>query len=164
MELYEFLYGFVRLTKPEFIVETGTFLGNSAKIMALAMLENGFPEFAKKERIWTIDPSPQIKQKIPPIVKTLRGKSVELLPELMNKIPKIDLAFLDSDHKKDTLKKELEIVHPKITKSGFILIHDYSSIGEIRLAVQEFLSPRSDFYNQIEMKSIFGLLIMEKIK
>src|SRR5262250_1709412 len=40
-EVYDFLYGLVRLFKPKVILETGTYKGGAAKAMALAAKENG---------------------------------------------------------------------------------------------------------------------------
>lgn len=40
-EVYDFLYGLVRLLKPKLILETGTYKGGATKAMAKAALENG---------------------------------------------------------------------------------------------------------------------------
>ena len=52
IEVGEFLYGLVRIVKPERILETGTRYGVSAAFMALALLENG------RGRLTTIEVEP----------------------------------------------------------------------------------------------------------
>ncbi len=49
MEVGEFLYGFIRMIKPEAILETGTYKGVSAALMGLALKENGFGKLTTVE-------------------------------------------------------------------------------------------------------------------
>jgi predicted O-methyltransferase YrrM len=49
VEVGEFLYGFVRMIKPDAILETGTHQGISAASMALALRDNGFGKITTVE-------------------------------------------------------------------------------------------------------------------
>lgn len=50
----------------------------------------------------------------------------------------IDLAFIDGDHSKEGVKKDLEAIFPKMKSGGVILCHDCSPDTPTREGVSEF--------------------------
>ena len=123
LETAEFLYTFVRILKPETIVETGAHLGISALYMAAGMLENSQKVC---NRIITCEVIPELIH----IAKmTWKENSVDHLIDIRNCYSleldvqqEIDLLFLDSEpqYRYDELLK----FFPKVRDRGFILIHD----------------------------------------
>lgn len=128
IEVAEFLYSLVRMTKPKFILETGTHLGISALYMALGCQKN------KKGSIWTCEVIPELQRdakllwndlKVTPHINSI------LQPSLQVEIPKgleIDLLFLDSEPQ--FRFDEFLRFWDKVSPGGFIVIHDlHPSLG-----------------------------------
>lgn len=104
----EFLYGFVRILKPMLAVETGTYLGHSAKMLYRAVIENGMGHFV------TCDPNPQCW--FEGLFSGIDYRSVMSLdlPELRE----ADFIFSDSDYQ--FREKEIELAKP----GAVIVVHD----------------------------------------
>lgn len=145
VEVLEFLYGLVRLLKPEIVVETGSWKGFGTVHLAQACKDN---EFGK---VYTCETNPfiaaqanglLIEQDLNKYTHIKQTTGVELI-KLM---PYIDFAFLDSAL---TVRvDEAELVLPKLRKNGVIVVHDTSRFyvknhpeGEgPRLAVRAFVA------------------------
>jgi glycosyltransferase involved in cell wall biosynthesis len=56
VEVLDFLYAFVRMTKPDRVIETGTWFGRSAIAIASALRDNGFGH------LWTIEQSDEVAE------------------------------------------------------------------------------------------------------
>ncbi len=122
-EVLEFLKSLVTTTKPELIVETGSFMGVSTLWLAQGLKENGFGKvisceydpavFAKaQERV----AESQVKEWI-----DLRNES-----SLEMKVDgRIDLLFSDSDM--PIREQEVRRYLPQLNPQGLILMHDASS-------------------------------------
>ena len=119
-EVGEFLYGFVRLTKPDCILETGTHRGISTLYMAAALKENA------KGHIWTLEIFDEnIKASralwrdtgVDSFATCLKQDSLSYRPEGM-----FDILFLDSEpqYRFD----EFVNFYPHLKPGGFIFIHD----------------------------------------
>lgn len=119
-ETGEFLYGLVRLLKPENILETGTYTGISALYMAQAMKDNGKGSMItleiekghkdRAEKLWN-------NCGISQYVVCLLGESLRLEPHSI-----YDLLFLDSEPQ--LRFQELVKFYPALREGGYILIHD----------------------------------------
>lgn len=120
-EVGEFLFGMVRVLKPQNICETGTHLGVSSSYLASALRANGFgklttieytKEFIQKsQELW-------IRLGLSDWIDTVQGLSYDFDP----KGTMYDLMFLDTEV--DIRLKELVKFYPNLKEGGFVLIHD----------------------------------------
>lgn len=114
-------------TKPDFIIETGTFQGGAALFYA-AVLTQVNPG----GRVITVDVTPKVKaaSKFPIFrgrVKVITGSSTA--PEVVAQIAKEVkgqkvLVTLDSLHTKDHVLKELELYAPLVSKGSYLVVQD----------------------------------------
>ncbi len=123
VEVLEFLRTLVTTTKPNLVVETGTFMGVSTLWIAEAMRLNGFGKIISCE----YDPKvfETAKQKIDTsefsdLIDLRNESSLE-----MNVDGTIDLFFSDSDM--PIREQEVRRYLPQISPFGLILMHDASS-------------------------------------
>lgn len=116
----EFLYGLVRILRPERILETGTYWGLSSSFMALALKENGFgmldtleitpQNVAKAKEKWA-------KLEIQNFITEHLVRSTEFEPKQY-----YDFIFLDTEP--EIRFEELTKFFYHLNMGGFILIHD----------------------------------------
>lgn len=123
VEVLDFLKSLILLLKPELIVETGTFIGHSALMMAEAMEANGLG------RIITIECDPVVFKKAN---EQIDGSKLRRRIEYRNgssldeKIDgEIDILYSDSDL--NIREQEVRRFLPQIKPGGLVLIHDASS-------------------------------------
>ena len=123
VEVLEFLRTLVTTTKPNLVVETGTFMGVSTLWIAEALRLNGFG------RIVSCEYDPKVfetaKQKIDAsefrdLIDLRNESSLEMKVE-----GTIDLLFSDSDM--PIREPEVKRFLPQINPQGLILMHDASS-------------------------------------
>jgi predicted O-methyltransferase YrrM len=116
----EFLYGFVRMTKPEYILETGTHMGISSSYMGKALVDN------KKGTLTTIEIEKEHintskarwdRIGISDYVFVDKENSTEYDVEY-----DCDLMFLDSEP--NLRFRELRRFFPRLKPGGFAFIHD----------------------------------------
>lgn len=144
-------------TKPDFIIEAGTFAGGSAALWATILREVN-----PAGRVITIDIHDsahrarrlEVAQKM---VTFVIGSSTD--PKIVAEIAeqtkgKRVLVILDSDHRKDHVLKELESYAPLINVGSYIVVQDsninghpvWSDFGPGPMeAIQDFLKSRKDF-------------------
>jgi predicted O-methyltransferase YrrM len=119
-EVGDFLYGMVRILKPNRIFETGTHLGISACYMGLALRDN------KKGKLTTVENVPSnIKSARELLKEHSVSKYVEVLEADVRQIEldgEFDLLFLDSEpqYRFD----ELTRFYPHLRGGGYAFIHD----------------------------------------
>ena len=123
VEVLQFLRTLVQTTKPDLIVETGSFLGVSTLWMAEALQNNGRGHIISCE----FDPLVFTKAKakieaspLAPFIELRNESSLE-----MNVPGTVDLFFSDSDI--DIREQEVKRFLPQIRPHGLILMHDASS-------------------------------------
>ncbi len=133
LEVGEFLYAFVKMTKPLRILETGTHLGVSAMYMAQALKENRgggrvitleiFDENIKQsKKLWR-------ETGVSEYVKAVKKPSLEYEAS-----EEFDLLFLDSEP--DIRFDEVNRFYPRLKPGGFIFIHDlHPNLGQSNLFI-----------------------------
>jgi cephalosporin hydroxylase len=138
--------------KPDLIIETGTALGGSALYFASLM------DLLCKGQIVTIDiESPKSKPQHPRVTY-IQGSSVAAeIMETLNQYVKgkeVVLVFLDSDHTKAHVLKEMELYGRLVTSGSYMVVEDtnmnghpvFKDFGEGPYeAVEEFLKTHGDF-------------------
>lgn len=120
VQVGEFLFGLVRMIRPEFIFETGTHLGISSAYMGLALRDNKYgilttceifkDNIEKSEALWK-------RLGINDYILADRERSLDYELDY-----DVDLLFLDSEP--DVRFKELRRFYPRVKKGGYIFIHD----------------------------------------
>jgi cephalosporin hydroxylase len=148
-------------TKPDFIVETGTFYGGSALVWA-TILQHVNP----KGRVITVDIEDltQEAKKLPlwkEKVDFLLGSSVapEVLEAISKKVEeKKVLIIFDSDHHKNHVLKELFAYSKFVQVGGYMIVQDTNSNGHPVTpgsgpgpmeAVEEFLAVNKHFESDL---------------
>lgn len=138
-------------TRPDIVVETGTYRGGSAHFLASVcdLLDSG--------EVVSIDIEP-VRDDYPghPRITYLGGRSSTdpgLLAEVRERVSaRRTMIILDSDHSKSHVDAELEAYAPLVPLGCYLIVED-SNIGQIRQdllpgpleSVESFLAGRSDF-------------------
>jgi len=128
VEVLEFLYSLVRLTKPQIILETGTYHGHGTVHLAQAAKDNGFG------RVITCDCGrDEIEVAKARIYSYGLGNLVEFNCctgfELISRVKDVDFAFLDSAS--GTCRaEELRQLLPKLSRQAVVAVHDTSTIHQ----------------------------------
>jgi predicted O-methyltransferase YrrM len=126
VEVLDFLKTLVTTTKPELVVETGTFLGSSTLRIAEGLKENGFG------RVITCEADPKVFEQAR---KRFLGSGLAEWIELRNESSlemkvegRIDLLYCDSDL--PLRETEVRWFLPQVNPNGLILMHDASSASQ----------------------------------
>lgn len=130
----KWIYICIRAKKPDIIIETGVSHGYSSWVILNAIQKN------QKGHLYSIDLAGNdtnsdynlTQEKIGQVVaESLKkdwtliiGDVKEKLPELLEKLPEIDLFFHDSDHSYQHMKFEFDIAFQHLDKNGIILSDD----------------------------------------
>lgn len=120
VEVAEFLYSLVRLTKPLEILETGTYKGVSSLYMAQGVIDNGFGKLTTLEIDLTVlNEAKKLWDAcgVSSVINSLLQRSTDVQDNLQ-----YDLAFLDTEP--GIRFEELKMFYPHVKEGGFILIHD----------------------------------------
>ena len=115
------LYALVLNQRPQVIVETGTFYGYSAWVMACALATWG----DEGAMVYTIDPEQALiadQVKDHPYIDCRAGLSQNVLPELLEEVGEVQFAFLDSS--KRIAYREFQTIDPYMPEGGIICFHD----------------------------------------
>jgi hypothetical protein len=133
-------YVVCRILMPEVVVETGVADGFSSSFILQALEKNS------RGHLYSIDLPNQAGQElasgrstgwlVPDVLRrrwTLRiGSSVEILPELAAKLPKIDIFYHDSDHRYDHMMFEFQQMQAQISAGGLLLCDDITENSAFR--------------------------------
>ncbi|MGA2904805.1 MAG: class I SAM-dependent methyltransferase [Candidatus Korobacteraceae bacterium] len=157
VEVLEFLRTLVTTTKPELVVETGTFMGVSTLWIAEALRTNGFG------RIISCEYDPKVfaaaKQKIGAsefrdLIDLRNESSLEMKVE-----GTIDFFFSDSDM--PIREQEVRRYLPQISPFGVILMHDASShLKQVREAALKL--EREGLISVVMLPTPRGLVVAQK--
>jgi cephalosporin hydroxylase len=111
-------------TKPDLIIETGTFMGGSALFMANML------DIAGKGLVYTVDYSVAYDENLPSHnrIAYFKGSSTnsELIKKIKNEMngAKSVMVCLDSDHSKDNVLNEMEKYSPFVTVGNYMIVDD----------------------------------------
>ena len=133
------LYRVVRHYNPKTIIELGTSLGISTAYMAAAN---------KEATIYTIEGSPVIQQRAAanfkelqlPSIKSLPGAFDSVLPQVLDAVSRIDLAYVDGNHRlQPTLRYFGQLLQKRTADSMFIFddIHWSKEMEEAWRVIQQ---------------------------
>lgn len=138
--------------RPDVIVECGTYKGGSAYYMAHLM------DLAGKGRVITIDIEKYPDLPAHPRITYLLGSSTD--PQIVRQVREAIrpgetvMVFLDSDHSKAHVSRELEMYHGLVTPGSYLVVEDTDLNGHPILpkhgpgpmeAAEEFLRGNPDF-------------------
>jgi hypothetical protein len=124
-------YAVCRMLKPTVVIETGVAYGVTSSFILAAMAEN------QHGQLYSID-LPPLSNDGDQFVGTLvpdelrsrwnlhRGTSRRLLPELLAKLPAVDVFIHDSLHTQRNILFELETVSPSLAHPAAVLVDDAS--------------------------------------
>jgi len=112
-------YAFVRLLKPQIVVETGVDKGLGSVLLCAALLRNQAEGFYGQYFGTDINPDAGflLAEPYTRVGRILYGDSIQYLQS----IPRIDLFVNDSDHSSEYERREYETIAPKLTAGGLIL-------------------------------------------
>ena len=106
-------------TRPDVIIECGTFRGGSAHFFADMM-----QAINRRGRVISVDIQP-VEQPPHPHVTYVRGDSSSVpLPKVSGRV----MVILDSDHSKEHVLKELDRFAPLVTPGCYLIVED-SNVG-----------------------------------
>lgn len=137
-----FYYHLIRLIKPKFGLEIGTFKAGTTEVLASAMQANGFGV------LFTIDPFGG--DRVPPIIENwpteLREyvsfsavNSMDFFIALEQKPVELDFVFIDGNHAYEYVSFDLNNSVRRIAPGGVIVLDDYDQPG-VHQAAKDFLA------------------------
>ena len=138
-------------TRPDVVVEAGTFAGGSALYLATILDQLG------QGRVITIDTTPQPDRPIHPRIEYVLGSSTD--PEIVRHVHQSvagrrTLVILDSDHTEDHVYAEMTAYSPLVHLGDYLIVEDTNVNGHPAWpgfgpgpmeAVNRFLAERQDF-------------------
>ena len=145
------LYGIVRATKPEYVIETGVASGVSNSFLNAALLENGFGTLYSIELPHSNSGEQDqdgstltwqdhgVGWAVPTEIRRAIGSRNVLiledvrtaLPALLGRLPRVDVFFHDDLHTPDHMLWEYRTVWPHLKRGG-VLVSDDANFGWIR--------------------------------
>ena len=137
--------------RPDLIVETGTYMGGSALFMAHIF------DIIGKGEVITIDIRDDLSRPIHPRIRYVKGSSADanLINSLLGDRPnETRLVVLDSEHSKNHVLAELNLIAPYVSLGSYMIVEDTNINGHPALptfgegpyeAVEEFLKINSNF-------------------
>jgi cephalosporin hydroxylase len=149
-------------TKPDVIVEAGTWKGGSALFMATHL------DLIHRGKIVTIDIEKQPDLPVHPRIQYLLGSSTA--PDIVEKVKSVIgpndkvMVVLDSDHRKEHVLKELQIYSKIVTKGSYLILEDTNVNGHPvwpgfgpgpAEALQEYMQSHSDLETDKSREKFF---------
>jgi len=157
VEVLEFLRTLVTTTKPELVVETGTFIGVSTLWIAEALRLNGFGRIVSCEydaKVFAVARQKVEASEFRDLIDLRNESSMEMKVE-----GNIDLFFSDSDM--PIREQEVRRYLPQISPFGVILMHDASShLKQVREAALKL--EREGLISVVMLPTPRGLVVAQK--
>ncbi len=175
-----FLYNLIKETKPEKVIQIGTFTGFSSLIIASALESN------KNGRLITIDPNMSYILEKPVNIAREIAKSLNLDSRIeftegffssvtnntwnalligqkvLRQIGSIDCAFIDGDHRFESVLSDFELTFRYLKPSGKVLFHDIKNFVGIRRAIDLIVENYKGIHYEAFLKGMDGLGIITK--
>jgi len=159
-EVFDFLYGFVRMIKPEKVLEIGTFEGDTAIAIAKGLRDNNMgnlvtldvKDFGQEKNI--------LEAGLDKYVQCIKSEPLEYLARTTDKF---DMAFIDDGHSYEECKRDLENCDKLVKVHGYILGHDVLMINGVNLAYSSFLEGHKGKYHNMIIYSYEGVFILKKL-
>lgn len=142
-EVGQFLYSLTRNLRPQVVVEIGSFIGYSSICFAQAIEDNKQEEgivyaidlFEPHKSVpgvrdWEVNNPLEIaetfteKAGLSHRIEFIKGSSSEVSSDLLGKIKKIDILFIDGNHSYRGVLSDYNLYHGKVRKGGLIIFHD----------------------------------------
>jgi len=160
VEVFDFLYGFVRMIKPEKVLEIGTFEGDTAIAIAKGLQSNNFGhlttldirDYGQEENIANLE--------LNHYVQCIKSNPLEYITQTTERF---DMAFIDDGHSYEDCIRDLENCNRLIKINGYILGHDILMINGVSLAYNAFLEKYKAKYHNMIIYSYDGVFILKKL-
>jgi predicted O-methyltransferase YrrM len=153
------LYRLAHFLKPENILELGTCLGYSAICLA-----SGAPE----ARMFSIDQDAALldiarkrsREAGFSNICFIEGRFRETMPELILKEGPFDLVFIDGDHREAETLFLADLISPKLSKQGVVVVHDIHHSREM-LRAWRTLVRRPEYNLSLSIFSMGFLFVLK---
>lgn len=117
LEVSDFLYGLVRLTKPTLVVETGTYVADSAVSIGKALRDNGVGHLHTCDT----NPLPEARDRLHNLPVTIHeSRGIDLLRHF----PLMDFVFIDSGSPAVREEELMSLGEWNIPPLGIVAWHD----------------------------------------
>lgn len=145
-EIAEFLYGLIRLIKPQFIVETGCYLGDGTIAMAKALKKNGVGTIITcdidQKRVEYVDKRIQ-EEGLEQIAQVVLRDGLSLIQTCRSVI---DFAFIDSSPEGKVRGAEIQELIKYLRPLKMFALHDTApQHGQINAVANEIKLPKVYF-------------------
>jgi predicted O-methyltransferase YrrM len=134
--------------KARFMVESGCFVGASAKAMLMASPElhlwsvDHFKAFEFNKQIAAIFLEPWISEGRCELIEGDMDKAGEMLVHMTGKI---DAAFIDDGHAETDVRRDIKNLLPLLRSGGLLFGHDWHYTNDVAKGVLSMI-PRSELY------------------
>ncbi len=117
------LYGLIYSSRPERVLEIGTFQGGSARIITAAMDDAG------KGQLYCVDPNPRMTAETAAAIEHRATIIAHPSPEALQDAErlagaKFDFALIDGDHSYNGVVRDIEGTLPVMLPGSLLLFHD----------------------------------------
>lgn len=113
-------------TRPDLVIETGTYNGGSAYYMACIM------DILGQGSIATVDVAEHAGRPQHPRIRYFKGFSTQ--PDIVEEMKRLAagkrvMVILDSDHSRDNVYRELELYSPLVSQGNYLIVEDSNVNG-----------------------------------
>lgn len=141
----QILYSFITILRPNTCVELGSQEGHSGAWIAQALIDVG------KGHLWCVDPfiaeSCGLKRK-PMFEKTMEDLNLNSVVTLVEEKswdavekdlvpPSIDFLFIDGDHTKEGVLRDIDSYFPRLYSGSVVVFHDYHLSPGVKAAINK---------------------------
>lgn len=156
------LYGAVKTTRPQIVLELGTSQGYSTAWLLLGLMEN------ESGHLWTCDIMPSdnpVWTILPAPYERLTYFPNDPVDSLKDKLPtNIDFIFHDAGHSWDELQKDMDWLLPKLSVGGSFVVHDVKYSSEMGEKLLEYFDTHTDEWKYERIEEGCGVGIATRIK
>ena len=130
------LFKIIREFKPETCIELGTNMGISAAYQALALRLNNKGQLTTLEgsKNSALMASRHLKDLGLDQANCMIGKFADILPDLLEKLTKIDYAFIDGHHDRQATLNYYEMMLPHLSENAVLVFDDISWSAGMKVA------------------------------